>query len=68
MLTDHKLSDKFLTTKELSLRWKLSQQTIKRRRRSGVLTAHHFGRAVRFSLSEILKIENEASSLTNERR
>lgn len=50
----------FLTTAELAARWKLTPMTLRRWRRAGKLKTHHLGRGIRFALSEIERIENEA--------
>lgn len=50
----------FLTTSELAARWKLTPMTLRRWRRDGKLKTHHLGRGIRFALSEIERIENEA--------
>ena len=53
--------EQFLTRQDLSVRWRLSQETIKRREARQVLRAFKFGRAVRYKLSDILKIEAETA-------
>ena len=51
---------KFLTTDELSSRWKVTTVTIRRWRQAGKLSAHHLGRGIRFALADIEKIETES--------
>ena len=51
-------AEKFLSPAELADRWSLSVETLKRRRRDGVLAALKLGRSVRFRLSDIIAIEN----------
>lgn len=52
--------DGFLTPKELASRHGCSVETLKRRRRAGILRAYKFGRGVRFKLSEVLAYEAQA--------
>lgn len=52
-----------LSRKELSERWNLSIKTIKRRERAGILRPLSLGaRTVRYRLSEILAIEEDAAA------
>jgi predicted DNA-binding transcriptional regulator AlpA len=49
---------KYLTRKELALRWSISRETLKRRERQGLLHPVRFGgRTIRYTVSEIIKIE-----------
>ncbi|WP_170267028.1 helix-turn-helix domain-containing protein [Brevifollis gellanilyticus] len=51
----------FLTTNELCDRWKVSAMFVWRHRRSGKLPVYRFSsRGVRFSMSDVLKLEAEA--------
>lgn len=52
--------ESFLTRHELSHRWKVSIETLKRREHAGVLTALKLGRGVRYRLLEIEKVEAQA--------
>ena len=52
-----KTCDEFLTAKELAARWKLSLRYIHDLQKKGMLKPIYFGRAVRFSLRDILLIE-----------
>lgn len=52
----------FLTRRELAARHKVSIETLKRRERLGLLPALRLGRGVRYRLSDILRIESEATT------
>jgi hypothetical protein len=52
--------DQFVTRRWTANRWQTSIQTLKRREKSGVLTAIKLGRGVRYRLSQILAIERGA--------
>ena len=52
--------DGFLTPAELAARWRTTPMTLRRWRHAGNLTAYHFGRGVRFKLSEVIAYENAA--------
>lgn len=47
----------FLTTKELTVRWKVAEGTIRRWIREGRLSAVKIGRQLRFAESEINRFE-----------
>jgi predicted DNA-binding transcriptional regulator AlpA len=49
-----------LTRKELSTRWRVSSETIKRREKAGLLPSLKLGKSVRYRLSDIERIESEA--------
>ena len=52
-----------LSRKELSARWNLSIKTLKRREKEGILRPLSLGaRTVRYRLSEILAIEEDAAA------
>lgn len=53
-------SVQLVTRKELSGRWKLSIETLKRRERSGILPCLKLGRGVRYRLSDVEHLEAEA--------
>jgi hypothetical protein len=58
-----KLQDKpvqLVTRRELSDRWKLSVETLKRRERCGVLRVLKLGRGVRYRLADIQRLEADA--------
>jgi excisionase family DNA binding protein len=55
-------SSQFLTPAQLAARWQVTPMTLRRWRQSGKITALHLGRAVRFSLTEIVRIEREAQA------
>jgi hypothetical protein len=50
----------FLTRNELARRWRLSTETIKRRERAGILPVLKLGRAARYRLKDVERIEAEA--------
>jgi hypothetical protein len=50
-------SVQLVTRRELSGRWKLSVETLKRRERCGVLPFLKLGRGVRYRLSDIEQLE-----------
>jgi len=61
--TLHPKEDRQLSRKELSARWNLSTKTLKRREKEGILRPLSFGaRTVRYRLSEILAIEEDAAA------
>ena len=49
-----------VTRRELSNRWKLSVETLKRRERSGLLPCLKLGRGVRYRLSDVEHLEADA--------
>jgi len=49
-----------LTRLDLCERWRTSRETLKRRERRGILPFLKLGRQVRYRLSDIEQIENEA--------
>jgi hypothetical protein len=49
-----------LTRKELSDRWQLSTETLKRRERCGVLPFLKLGRGVRYRISDVETLEADA--------
>ena len=53
-------SVQLVTRRELSDRWKLSIETLKRRERSGILSALKLGRGVRYRLEDIERLEADA--------
>jgi len=53
-------SVQLVTRRELSDRWKLSVETLKRRERSGILPALKLGRGVRYRLKDIERLETDA--------
>ncbi len=53
-------SVQLVTRRELSDRWKLSVETLKRRERSGVLRCLKLGRGVRYRLSDVEHLEADA--------
>jgi hypothetical protein len=59
MLNDN-VSYQLITRPELSRRWRVSRETLKRRERAGILTALKLGRGVRYRLSQIEAIEKAA--------
>jgi len=59
----HPIEERQLSRKELSERWNLSVKTIKRREKEGILRPLSLGaRTVRYRLSEILAIEEDAAA------
>ena len=53
-------SVQLVTRRELSDRWKLSVETLKRRERCGVLPCLKLGRGVRYRLSDVEDLEADA--------
>ena len=63
--TTHHPLDKdvrLLTRKELSGRWQLSIQTLKRRERCGLLPFLKLGRGVRYRLDAVERLETDAEA------
>lgn len=52
-----------LTRQQLSKRWEVSTETLKRREKAGVLNPLKLGKLVRYRLADIEKIEAEAALL-----
>jgi hypothetical protein len=50
----------FLTPKQLAARWACSLMKLRRMRRAGVLQVYYIGRAARYALTDILKIESDS--------
>jgi hypothetical protein len=61
MKKDLRLEDITLTRKELALRWKCSEETLKRRQKTQLLKALKIGRLVRYRLSDVLEVERGAA-------
>jgi hypothetical protein len=53
-------SVQLVTRRELSDRWKLSVETLKRQERSGILPFLKLGRGVRYRLKDIERLEAHA--------
>jgi excisionase family DNA binding protein len=60
--TDTHITSPWLTTRELSHRWKITPKTLRLWRKAGKLEAHHLGRGIRFSLADIERIEAESKA------
>jgi hypothetical protein len=55
--------EELISRKALAARWQCSKETIKRRTREGVLHPLRFNcRMIRYSMSEILRVEQEAGA------
>jgi len=55
-------SEQLVSRKSLAARWQCSVETVKRRTAAGQLHAIRFGpRMVRYALSEIIRVEQEAA-------
>lgn len=50
----------FLTPAQLAQRWHVTPMTLRRWRKAGKIQVHHFGRTVRFSMTDVEKVEAEA--------
>jgi len=54
-------TEQLISRKSLAFRWECSVETIKRRTREGLLHPVRFNqRMIRYSMSEILRVEQEA--------
>lgn len=51
---------KFITRRQVALRWQCSIMTLKRREAAGILNPYHLGRGVRYRLADIEQVEEEA--------
>jgi hypothetical protein len=63
MTSSHNPSDvaaRMLTRRELSGRWQLSIETLKRRERCGLLPFLKLGRGVRYRLADVESLEADA--------
>ncbi len=49
-----------LSRRHLAERWSISRETLKRREKAGILIPLKLGRGVRYRLSDIERIEQEA--------
>jgi DNA-binding transcriptional ArsR family regulator len=49
-----------LTRRELSGRWRVSTETLKRKEKAGLLQALRIGRGIRYRLSDVLAFEAAA--------
>ena len=49
-----------LTRRELSGRWRVSTETLKRKEKAGLLQALRIGRGIRYRLSDVLAFESAA--------
>ena len=52
----------FLTPSQLAQRWHITPMTLRRWRKAGRIPVHHFGRMVRFSMTDVEKVEAEAKA------
>lgn len=52
----------FLTPAELAARWQVSTLTLRRWRKEGRLKTINIGRAVRFELTEVQRVERDAQA------
>jgi hypothetical protein len=58
-------SEQLISRKAVAVRWQCSVETIKRRTREGILHPLRFNsRMIRYSMSEILRVEQEAGALS----
>jgi len=58
-------SEQLISRKALATRWQCSPETIKRRTREGVLHPVRFNqRMLRYRMSEVVSVEQEASGMT----
>lgn len=55
-------TSRLLSRKELSGRWSLSTETLKRRERAGILSPLKLGKGVRYRLSAIERLEADAEA------
>jgi hypothetical protein len=62
MQTQTVSTSQLITSKQLGVRWQVSQMTLRRWRGAGKITAHHLGRGIRFSVADIEKIEAESKA------
>jgi hypothetical protein len=53
-------AEQLLTRSDLSRRWSVSLETLKRRERAGILRYLKLGRGVRYRIEEVKRIEQEA--------
>jgi hypothetical protein len=49
-----------LSRQQIAERWQCSTETIKRREKAGILPSHRLGGLVRYRLSDVERIEQEA--------
>ena len=57
----HPRDEEFLTRDQLRVRWKLSLSELHNKEKAGILKPYHFSyKVVRYKLSDILRIEEEA--------
>jgi hypothetical protein len=49
-----------LTRRDLCDRWRVSHETLKRRERAGILPCLKMGKAVRYRLADVERIEKDA--------
>jgi hypothetical protein len=60
-----KASEQLISRKALAARWQCSVETIKRRTREGLLHPVRFNqRMIRYPISEVIRVEQEASGMT----
>jgi len=62
MSTSSDTNPPFYTPAELAARWRVTPMTLRRWRKAGKIQTHHLGRGVRFSVTEVRRIENEAAA------
>ncbi len=59
---DTNTSSPFLTPAELATRWQVTTMTLRRWRKSGKLATVHLGRGIRFALSDVERLEQDAKA------
>ena len=57
---ENKKEQKFITRRQTASRWQCSIMTLKRREAAGILKPYHLGRGVRYLLTDIEQVEEEA--------
>jgi hypothetical protein len=60
--TKNDAQDEFLSRRDLCKRWHCSLETIKRREKAGAIRPLKLGTLVRYRLSSIMKLEQQAES------
>jgi len=55
-------SSRYFTPKQLAARWQCSLMKLRQLRRAGVLPVHYIGRAARYPITDVERIEREAQA------
>jgi len=59
--TEQAIAETFKSRKFTAMRWECSEESVRRKEKSGILTPYKIGGLTRYKMSQILAVENEAA-------